>query len=304
MAFLHFKRVKADYQVLEVGLGGRLDATNVIKPQVCVITSISFDHMDVLGDTLAKIAGEKAGIIKPGVPVVTAPQQPEAMASIERVCKEKNARLIRVGQDVTWERLDFTTGGQNFRVKGLKDTYDLYIPLVGEYQMENAANAVAVVGLLKEKGAKVTAEAIKEGLAEVNWPGRLQVLHREPTIVVDGAHNAYSMQKLGEALKEYFKPGAIKLVLGFGNDKDVPGMVREAVKFADDIFLVASRHPKAVKGEVLAAEFEKHGVIPRVALSVRDAIAMAEAEADPNDLICAAGSIFVIAEVMEGFKGR
>ncbi len=297
MAFLHFQREKCEYQVMEVGLGGRLDATNVVDPSVCVITSISFDHMDVLGDTLAKIAGEKAGIIKPGVPVVSAPQVPHAMDVIEERCREKHCRLVKVGQDVTWQRLDFTTEGQHFKLKGLKGEYDLHLPLIGEFQMENAANAVAAVELLK--GAAVSKESVADGLAKVNWPGRLQVLGKEPWVIVDGAHNAYSIQQLGKALKDYFRPTAIKLILGFGNDKDIAGMVREAVKFADDVFLVQSRHPKAVKGEVLAAEFEKNGITPRVALSVKDAITMAEAEAGPTDVICAAGSIFVIAEVME-----
>ena len=149
MAFLHFQRVKCEYQVMEVGLGGRLDATNVVDPSVCVITSISFDHMDVLGDTLAKIAGEKAGIIKPGVPVVSAPQVPHAMDVIEERCREKHCRLVKVGQDVTWQRQDFTTEGQHFKLKGLKGEYDLRIPLIGEFQMENAANAVTAIQLLK-----------------------------------------------------------------------------------------------------------------------------------------------------------
>jgi len=302
MAFLHFRQVKAEYQVLEVGLGGRLDATNVVKPQVCVITSVSYDHMDVLGDTLAKIAGEKAGIIKPGATVVSAPQFPEAMEVIERVCREKGVRLIKVGQDVTWERGDFNAEGQHFKVSGLKDKYDLWIPLLGEHQMENAANAVAAVELLKDKGAKVPVEEIAYGLAKVSWPGRLQVLGKEPWVIVDGAHNAYSMQRLGEALKTYFKYDKMKLILGFGGDKDIAGMAAEAVKMTGDIILVASRHPRAVKVEVLVEEFKKLGVTPRVANTVKDAIKLALDEAGPTDLICAAGSIFVIAEVMEGVK--
>ena len=302
MAFLHFRQVKAEYQVLEVGLGGRLDATNVVKPQVCVITSVSYDHMDVLGDTLAKIAGEKAGIIKPGAVVVSAPQFPEAIEVIERVCREKGVRLIKVGQDVTWERGDFNAEGQHFKVGGLKEEYDLWIPLLGEHQMENAANAVAAVELLKDKGAKIPAEDIAYGLAKVNWPGRLQVLGKEPWVIVDGAHNAYSMQRLGEALKTYFKYDKMKLILGFGGDKDIAGMAAEAVKMTGDIILVASRHPRAVKVEVLVEEFKKLGVTPRVADTVKDAIKLALDEAGPDDLICAAGSIFVIAEVMEWVK--
>jgi len=303
MAFTHFRQVKADYQVLEVGLGGRLDATNVVRPQVCVITSISFDHMDVLGDTLAKIAGEKAGIIKAGAAVVSAPQFPEALEVIERVCRDKSVKLVKVGKDVTWEKDSFNAEGQSFRVKGLKGEYDLWIPLLGEHQIENAANAVAALELLADTGAKIPAEDIAYGLAKVHWPGRLQVLGKEPWVVVDGAHNAYSMQRLGEALRQYFKYDKLTLILGFGGDKDIAGMVAEAVKMTGDIILVSSRHPRSVKAEVLAEEFSKHGVTPRVAESVTKAVELALEGAKPSDLICAAGSIFVIAEVMEYFGG-
>jgi dihydrofolate synthase/folylpolyglutamate synthase len=304
MAFLHFRQVKADYQVLEVGLGGRLDATNVVKPQVCVITSVSFDHMDVLGDTLAKIAGEKAGIIKSGAVVVSAPQFPEAMKVIERICREKDVQLVKVGRDVTWELRNFNSEGQSFRVKGMKGEYDLWIPLLGEHQVENAANAVAAAELLTEKDAKIPAEEIADGLAKVNWPGRLQSLRKEPQVIVDGAHNAYSMQRLGEALKVYFTYDKMKLILGFGGDKDIAGMAAEAVKMTGDIILVASRHPRAVKAEALVEEFKKHGVTPRLADTVKDAIKLGLGEAKPADLICAAGSIFVIAEVMEWAGGK
>ncbi|MFA5309200.1 MAG: folylpolyglutamate synthase/dihydrofolate synthase family protein [Dehalococcoidales bacterium] len=302
MAFLHFAQVKADWQVMEVGLGGRLDATNVIQPQVCVITSISYDHMDVLGDTLAKIAREKAGIIKPGVVVVSAPQFPEALEAIEGVCRENNVRFVMVGRDVTWELRNFDSEGQSFRLKGLKRDYELRIPLLGEHQVENAANAVTTAELLREKGAKITAENIAVGLAQVSWPGRLQVLKKEPWVIVDGAHNAYSMLRLREALKIYFNYDKAKLILGFGADKDIAGMAAEAVKITDDIIMVTSRHPRAVKAEALIAEFRKHGVTPRVAASVKEAVNLAVGEAKPNDLICAAGSIFVEAEVMEWAK--
>jgi dihydrofolate synthase/folylpolyglutamate synthase len=302
MAFLQFAQVKADWQVLEVGLGGRLDATNVIQPEVCVIASISFDHMDVLGDTLAKIAWEKCGIIKTGADVVSAPQFPEAMEVIERVCGEKGVRLIKVGKDVTWERDGFSQEGQSFRVKGLKGEYKLRIKLIGEHQLENAANAIAAAELLQERGAKISSKNIIEGIWRVEWRGRLEVLRRRPWVVVDGAHNAYSMLQLGKALEEYFKYDRMKLILGFGADKDIAGMAAEAAKLTGDIILVASKHPRAVKAEALAAEFEKHGVKPRVAESVKEALALALREAGPNDLICAAGSIFVTAEVMEWYK--
>jgi dihydrofolate synthase/folylpolyglutamate synthase len=303
MAFLHFRDIKVDYQVVEVGLGGRIDATNVVKPQVCVITSVSYDHMDVLGDTLAKIAGEKAGIIKPGVAVVSAPQFPEAMEVIEKACRVQDARLVKVGEDVDWKKGKYNDEGQHFRVRGLKGEYDLWLPLLGEHQMENAANAVAAAELLTGMGTRIPPEAIAEGLVKVHWPGRLQVLGREPWVIVDGAHNAYSMLRLGEALEQYFKYDKAKLILGFGADKDIAGMAREAAAITGDIVLVASRHPRAVKAEVLVAEFQKQGVTPRVAANVKEAIRLALEEAGDNDLICAAGSIFVIAEVLEFFGG-
>ncbi len=196
---------------------------------------------------------------------------------------------MKVGRDVTWEKGSFNSEGQSFRVKGLKSDYDLWIPLLGEHQMENAANAVAAVELLADTGAKIPAEDIAYGLAKVNWPGRLQVLGKEPWVVVDGAHNAYSMQRLGEALKQYFKYDKLTLILGFGGDKDIAGMVAEAVKMTDDIILVSSRHPRSVKAEVLAEEFSKHGVTPRLAESVTRAVELALEKAQPADLICAAG---------------
>jgi dihydrofolate synthase/folylpolyglutamate synthase len=303
MAFLHFQQVKADWQVIEVGLGGRLDATNVVRPEAGVITSISYDHMDVLGDTLGKIAKEKAGIIKSGSDIVSAPQFPEAMEVIEGVCREKGVRLIKVGEEVTWERGEFNIEGQSFRVKGRRDNYDLWLPLLGEHQLENAANAVAVVEVLVERGAIVRPEAIAAGMRSVNWPGRLQVLGREPWVVVDGAHNAYSIERLGEALERHFRYERLTLLIGFGSDKDVSGMAREAARITGDIIVVASRHPKAMKPEALRAEFQKHGVTPRVVNSVGEAVRLALEGAGHNDLVCAAGSIFVIAEVMEMMGG-
>jgi dihydrofolate synthase/folylpolyglutamate synthase len=207
-----------------------------------------------------------------------------------------------VGQDVTLERSGFNHEGQSFRVKGLKGEYKLRIPLLGLHQLENAANAVAALELLKEKGAKISSRNIAEGLWKVDWPGRLQILRKKPWVIVDGAHNAYSMKRLGEALDEYFKYDKMKLILGFGADKDIPGMAAEAAKMTGDIILVASQHPRAVKAEALVAAFKKHGVTPRLAGSVKDAMKLALGEAKPTDLICAAGSIFVIAEVMEYFK--
>ena len=184
LAFIHFKERAVDYQVMETGLGGRLDATNVVKPEVCIITSISYDHTDVLGNTLGAIAAEKAGIIKSGSTVVCAPQHPEAREVIIKVCRERGARLITVGSDVTWQGLEFNQAGQSLSVRGLKQNYDLTIPLLGEYQMENAAIAVTAAEVLAERGAKITPHTIKEGLKKVRWLGRLQVLRENPLVII------------------------------------------------------------------------------------------------------------------------
>jgi len=305
LAFTYFREIGTDYQVLEVGLGGRLDATNVVAPEVCVITSISFDHMDVLGDTLAQIATEKAGIIKPGSTVVCSPQFPEAMEVIERVCRERGARLVRVGTEVTWCRGDFSPEGQSFRLTGLKREYDLYIPQLGEHQLENAAIAVTAVEVLAGMGAIVSPENIAAGLEQVHWPGRLQTLRREPRVVVDSAHNAYSVKRLSEALKGYFHFDRVILVLGVSSDKDVTGIVAEAASLTSEVIVTSSRHPRAVKPAVLIDEFAKWGVVPQAAESVASALRLALAGAKSGDLICATGSVFVIAEVMEymGYKG-
>lgn len=305
MAFLHFHNAGVDYQVMEVGLGGRLDATNVVRPQVCVITSISYDHTDVLGNTLAKIAGEKAGIIKPGATVVSAPQSPEAMTVIENVCRERGVRLIKAGADITWQILDYGFEGQTIWIKGRTREYEPSIPLLGEHQVENAAVAVAAAEVLAESDKMITPGNIAAGLAKVNWPGRLQVLRRNPWVVADGAQNIYSMQKLGEALKKYFHYEKLTLILGFSGDKDVPGMAGEAAQLTGDIVLTTSRHPRAVKTDKLLNEFSNHGVRARTAPNIADALKMALGEAGPNDLIVAAGSVFVAAEALEAIgKGN
>jgi dihydrofolate synthase/folylpolyglutamate synthase len=303
LAFAYFKEKGVDFQVLETGMGGRLDATNVVKPAVSVITSISYDHTEVLGDTLAQIAAEKAGVIKPGGVVVSSPQPPEAMAVIEGVCRERGVRLVRVGSDLTWERRASSSEGQSFRLKGLRGEYSLSLPLLGEYQLENAATAVATVEVLAERGVVVSAESIAAGLARVHWLGRLQVLRRKPWFVVDCAHNVYSAKKLAEALRQYFDFERAVLILGVSWDKDIDGMVAELAPLGGRVIVTATRHPRALEPARLAARFSKQGITAEVAENVTSAVELALARAKAQDLICATGSIFVVAEVMEYLSG-
>ena len=297
-AFMQFQQKAVDFQVLETGLGGRLDATNVVTPEVCIITSISLDHTEVLGDTLAQIAAEKAGIIKPGRPVVSSAQAEEAAQVIREACRKKGAPLISVGSDIAWRKLDSDLSGQSLEVQGLKGSYRITIPLLGAHQLQNAA---AAVGALEVLG--VPRKSIESGLAKTNWPGRLQILRRRPLLVVDGAHNRDSASKLKEALKEYFHFDHLILIIGTSADKDVSGIVEELAPLANTVIVTRSRHPRATRPEILAGEFARLGVKAETAEDVARAVAEAQGKAGKGDLICATGSLFLVAEVIEYVKG-
>ncbi|MCJ7522934.1 MAG: bifunctional folylpolyglutamate synthase/dihydrofolate synthase [Dehalococcoidia bacterium] len=296
-AFMHFQQKKVDFQVLETGLGGRLDATNMVTPEVCVITSISFDHTEVLGDTLAQIAAEKAGIIKPGIPVVSSPQPEEAAAVIKDACVKRKAGLITAGKDVSWVETGFTLSGQSLEVQGIKGSYRITIPLLGSYQVQNAVTAVAaleILGLPKEK--------IERGLANTDWPGRLQILRRRPLLVVDGAHTKDSARKLKEALKQYFHFNRLILIIGVSADKDISGIVAELAPIADVVIATSSRHPRAMPIESVVNEFVHQGIRAEKAEGVAQAVRRAQERARKGDLICATGSLFLVGEVIEYIK--
>jgi dihydrofolate synthase/folylpolyglutamate synthase len=302
LAFAYFAQKAADFQVIEVGLGGRLDATNVIKPEVAVITSISYDHMEVLGDTLGEIATEKAGIIKPHGVVVTSPQADDAMRVIEQTARDSQAKLIKVGTDVTWQRLGFDATRQSLRVKGRLGSYELTIPLLGAYQLENAATAGAALEVLVDKGYRVPRDSLARGLARVNWPGRLQVLNPHPLVVADGAHNPYSAGKLREALQQYFRFDRAILIIGTSADKDVAGIVAELVPLFDRVIVTRSIHPRAMAAAPLVAEFNRHGIKTEATDDISTALRLALTMAKDNDLICITGSLFVVAGAIEQAK--
>ncbi len=300
LAFAYFRLKGVDFQVLEVGLGGKYDATNIIKqPEVCIITSISFDHTEVLGNTLTKIATEKAGIIKPNVVVVLSSQPDEVVRVIEGVCRSQGAELVRIGKDVTWHSLGFDHKGQSLEVKGRLDSYKLSIPLLGHYQLGNAATAVAALEVLAAKGFNISRDSIIDGLARVSWAGRFQILSHHPLLVVDGAHNPDSARKLRESLVQYFDFDRAILVIGVSFDKDVDGIVSELVPLFDKVIVTRSRHPRAMALDQLIAAFGKHGVKAQAAENMPEALSLARSIAGARDLICVAGSLFVVAEAIE-----
>ena len=299
LAFDYFKSRGADFQVIEVGMGGRLDATNVVQPEVCVITSISLDHTNVLGNTLSQIAAEKAGIIKPGSIVVTSPQADEVNHVFEQACRKNDAKLIRVGRDVTWGYLGYEANQQSLRVKGRLDSYDLTIPLLGRYQLDNAAAAVAALEVLAEKGFHVSKESITSGMAKVNWPGRLQVLSRQPLLVVDGSHNTESAGKLRQSLEEYFEFDRAIFIIGVSADKDLGGIISALKPLFNTVIATHSTHPRAMPTASVAAELRQQGVEALMTEDISTALLQALSLAGPRDLICVTGSLFIVAGAIE-----
>jgi dihydrofolate synthase/folylpolyglutamate synthase len=300
LGFTHFADNKVEFQVLEVGMGGRLDATNVVKdPEVCVITSLSYEHTDILGNTLTEIATEKAGIIKPGCTVVMSPQVEEAATTVAKIARERGARLIKVGKDITCRLLEIEGYTQSLLVKGRLGEYRVTIPLLGQYQLDNAAAAVGALEVLMEKGYKIPRDKLVEGMVKVSWEGRMQVLNSHPLVIADGAHNDDSAHKLREALKTYFKYDKAILILGLSGDKDLEGIVRELAPAFDKVITTRSIHPRAMATAPIAAEFAKHGIRAAETDDISIALPMALKMAGKNDLICITGSLFVASGAIE-----
>lgn len=299
LAFDYYTLEGVDYVVLEVGLGGRLDATNVITPAVCAITSIGFEHTSILGHTLEKIAGEKAGIVKEGRPVVSSSQPEEAIAAIRSICEERGARLMEVGREIRYETVSRDPSGQVFDLAGLGRLYEgLEINTMGEHQIANAAVAVAVADLLRKEGAAISEGAVRTGLKNTTWPGRMQVVGQRPAIVLDGAHTIESARSLVRALREGFRYDRLILVFGIATDKDISGVWRVLEREADVAFLTRSIFPKAAEPRAIFQMIDDTDVTLRVVESGTDAFDRARAEAGPGDLICVTGSFYLIGDVM------
>jgi dihydrofolate synthase/folylpolyglutamate synthase len=337
LGFIYFARCAVDFAVVEVGLGGRLDATNVITPQVAAITSLSFDHTYLLGDTLADIAREKAGIIKPGVPIVCAPQEAEALGVIQEVCDERRAPLTLIGRDWTWRPLpslpthaemgDPSPGlnGQSFELNSVQKSSTLQgkhtISLLGRHQLDNAAVTIAALDLLARGGVPLQPHHLRRGLAEVRWPGRFEILQQDPPLVVDCAHNADSVSKLVAALEEWFPGRRWTFILGASSDKDVRGMLRALAPRIDRLLATQSSHARALppqKVAELAQETLPSAGVPFAKVTVTSDVTSAlnlvprgdEAQhssiSDPSftegrQAICVTGSIFAVADAREAW---
>jgi dihydrofolate synthase/folylpolyglutamate synthase len=309
LAFLAFREGKMRHAVVEVGLGGRLDATNVVEPLVTAITSISYDHMHILGSTLGAIAREKAGIVKRGIPLICSARAPEALDVIASVCAERGASMIRVGVAgaadcaYTYRPGAYDSERQFLNVTTPMGVYrDLELTLLGEHQLENAAAAVALAEMLRERGGlPLDDDAIRRGLREARWPARLQVVRRMPWVVVDGAHNADSFARLFTALRRHFAPARMILIVGLLKDKDLDGIAREIVAaHVDAVVVTAAKSQRAMAPDDIAAVLL--GLAPHLRITTRaqcgDALAEALALVSPNDLICVAGSLYLAGEAL------
>ena len=300
LGFKYFADKDADWQVVEVGLGGRLDATNVVLPNVCAISTIGLDHVEVLGDTVEKIAAEKAGIIKDGVPVVSALQSPEVREVITDVCKERHCRFIEVGRDVVYEATKTSSRQQLCEVKGRLGSYVLKLPLLGEFQQANAALAIGVLEVLIEQGCQLCSSDIVTGINRVRWPGRFQIVRQHPLVVVDGAHNSAAAAELRKALEIYTRKNGSKiLVVGMSADKDYSGLVELLAPLFDTIIATRANHPRALNTMTLTESCRSYACDVRTAPSVPEALDLAVRLAEDNGFICASGSLFVVGEALK-----
>jgi dihydrofolate synthase / folylpolyglutamate synthase len=296
MAFKYFEARHVDFAVLEVGLGGRLDATNIVNPLVSVITNISLEHTQVLGDTVLKIAYEKAGIIKPCSILVTATQDDSVYTLFEETCKHLNTEIHRVGGDITFRRLSQNLRGQSFEVDGLRGSYTLYTPLLGGYQLYNAATAVGAVEALSRKNIEVSETAIARGLAEVRWPGRLEVMQEHPLVVLDSAKDAEAMRALAEAVKD-IPHKRLVAVVSISGDKNISEMIRSLSPVVDR-FIVTSHTVmgRAAERERIGKEAERMGKPWESIERVKDAVEMAISCSGKGDMVLVTGSVFAVGE--------
>lgn len=301
MAFQYFRERRVDLAVIEVGMGGRMDATNVIDGAVAVVSRVGLEHTEHLGKTVNRIAREKAGIIKPTSRAVTVDQ--ETLPVIEKRCREVGAPLTVVGRDVHAERLKQDLHGQTVRVRGASGTLEVCTPLLGAFQVENVGISVAALTELRATGLAMPDSAIVSGIESVHWSGRLQVMREHPLVVVDGAHNGPAARALGSALCELFPGGRFILVVGILNDKDLGAFASSLGPLASRVFACKPKSHRAFEPEEVGAAFRPYAEVT-VIPSVGKAIDAALAAANPDERVLITGSIYTAGEAFGHFGTR
>lgn len=297
MAFTYFAEEGVDIAVIEVGMGGRLDSTNVIAPLVSVITNIELEHIEFLGTTLVQIAREKAGVIKPGVPVVTSAAQPEVVAVFEQEAAAQKTAVFRMSRDFMPARI--ATGRELvFDYLGIKSSYEkVKITMLGRHQVDNACLALAAIETLRTAGVAVDEAAARQGLFHACWAGRLELVARNPDIYLDGAHNPASAHILAKTVRDMKSAyQRIILIIGILGDKDYQGIISALVPLADHVVATKPQYARAMEVGALAAEIKKrHGDV-ETAETLEDAVTLARKAASPDDLVLITGSLYVVGD--------
>jgi len=303
LALTYFAKRKVKIAVLEVGLGGRLDATNVVSPDLCVITSISPDHTEHLGSSLQQIAGEKAGILKAGVPCVMGAMPSEAEDSIKEHAANISSPLVKAGDHCKVSLRAETIYGSKFHLN-IDHFYDdqIEIPLAGKHQIENAGIAATCCFVLSQKGLKISQQALKDGFKNMNWPARLQVVSKSPFVVVDVAHNLDSMSRLVDFLTTFFPNGKIAFVFGLLKDKNYKEITKLIIPLAEKTFIVQAKTSRALDKEKIAQEFAANGSTVSTEDSVGQGVKKALAAYRDNSVICVTGSHYVVGEAWNEIK--
>ncbi len=313
IAFLHFAQEKVDVAVIEVGLGGRLDSTNVITPLISVITSLSLDHTKFLGDTLTDIAYEKGGIIKEGVPVISANQPPEAMQQLQEISVQREAPISIVGQNWQYSAGKKENGRSQELIITQSPSPDFIatnttfkLNLVGEHQLQNGAVALAALDQVRLSLPQLTLASIQAGLANIQWNGRLQIIHQgdeqTPTLLVDGAHNPDSAQKLSEALRANYQYKNLWLIMGAPKDKDIEGMLHHLLPMATGIITTTAQNPRSASPELISEICAKLGKEAITTPDMASALTLAWETAVTGDLICVTGSLIVVGELLNQWE--
>ena len=301
MALSYFADKNADIVVLEVGLGGRLDATNVVEPVVSVITNVALDHQRLLGNSIREIAGEKAGIVKRDGILVTGAEG-NSLDVIREECAKNNSELLLIGEDIRYEKMNSDNGGQRFRLNGICDYGELRISLLGEHQLFNAAVAVGAIEALRKRGVHVDERSVRRGLEEVTWPGRLEIVRKEPLVILDGAHNPAGIRALKNCM-EGFDYGRLILVIGISKGKDVQGMVQEVSPLADSV-IVTRFEGNSTEPELIAEEFKSVGMDVVIKNKIPNAVSHAMDKARDGDLVLITGSLFAVGEARKFLLGK
>jgi dihydrofolate synthase/folylpolyglutamate synthase len=294
MAFLYFRDKKVDFAVIEVGMGGRLDATNVIKPMVSVITNIGLEHTDYLGSTKIQIAGEKAGIIKENSILVTAEQDPKIKKIFRTVCIKRNTKYLSVMDNYSFYDYSIDLDWQQFKVRGKVENYAMKIGLLGKHQIINAMTVIAVIEELILLGIVIRKKDILKGLEKAKWPGRLEIVNKNPLVILDCAHNPHGMQTLVDFLKE-LRYARMILVLGISSDKDIPEIVKMIVPFSDKLIITQAKY-RGAEPKILEKEARKYAKGIVAIKDVRKAVKEALKSAKKGDVVIVTGSIFTVSE--------